>query len=322
MKRVAFIGIFVFAAMTLFAGMLLFGKGVEAVSVKINKKDFPEHGVTIISPSDTSFDQLMAKLAERTPGFPVEELKPFSIFIKNTGSHPIVAYKLRWECMKEDGTVIHKDTSFSAAWILMGSGPEHEKSTARATTIIRPNSTWFISLNSDPLSLNGSVMNPKDLNRGHGIINDPEQYNKLVLDSEKIAALRQSVAKEMAQYTNITIILDGAFFDDGSFVGRDGTGFFEAIKAEIDANKDLLSEIRNGLQQRRTVGEIFKSLEDLAAEPDVSLSPNSAPSDYYKYHKKEIAKEYLGYKRAWGEDYATKHALQQLNKPWPTLRRL
>jgi hypothetical protein len=322
MKRITFVGLFLVAAVILCAGILLLGKGVEAVNVKINKKDFPEHGITIISPSDQSFDQLMARLAGRTPGFPVEELKPFSIFIKNTGNHPIVAYKLRWECVKEDGTIIYKDSSFSAAWILMDSGPEHEKSKARATTIIRPNSTWFISLNSDPLSLAGSATNPEDLNRGHGVIHDPEQYNQLVLDSEKIAVLRQSVAKEMAQYTNITIILDGAFFDDGSFVGQDGTGFFEAVKAEIDANKDLLSEIRNGLQQRKALGEIFKAIEDLAAEPDVSLGPDSTPPDYYKYHKKEAAREYLGYRRAWGEDYATKHALQQLNKLWAKLRKL
>lgn len=321
MKRIAFVGLSVIVVVILFAGILLFGKGVEAVNVKINKKDFPQHGVTIIGPSEPAFDLLMSDLAQGRPDFPAEELKPFSVFIKNTGKRSIVAYKLRWECRKGDGTVIYKDSSFSAAWVLMSSGAEQEQAITQADTIIKPDSTWFLSLNSDPLPLYHPPTGPEDFNKGHGV-SSREPGQVVVQGSEKIAALRRSNAKELAQYTDITIILDGAFFDDGSFVGQDSTGFFDAVKAEVDANRDVLREIQAGFQQSKPTNEIFKRIEDLTAEPDVSLGPDSTPLDYYNYHKKEIAREYLGYKEAWGGDNATKRALQQLNKTWAKLRKL
>ncbi|HEV7376817.1 MAG TPA: hypothetical protein VGN95_19030 [Pyrinomonadaceae bacterium] len=324
MKRKALVALFVIVAVTLLAGTLLLTKGVKAVNVKINKKDFPNQGIVIISPSDPTFDELMADLVKRRPGFPAEEFKPFSIFIKNTGKHSIVAYKLRWECMKEDGTVIYKDSSFSAAWTLMNSGPDHEQAIAQATTIIRPNSIWFISLNSDPLSIYGPATKSDFSNQGHSVINSAEleQNQQLLQNSEKIADLRRANASELAKYTNITIRLDGIFFDDGSFVGQDTSGFFDAVKAEVDSNQDFLREIQNGLQQGKSATEVSKQVESLTVAPAVNLDTNSTYADYYNYYKRGLAEEYLRYKEALGDDKASKHALKKLDKPWAKLLKL
>lgn len=225
--------------------------------------------------------------------------------------------------MKEDGTVIYKDSSFSAAWTLMNSGPDHEQAIAQAPTIIRPNSIWFISLNSDPLPLYGPVTKSDFSGQGRGVINsaEMEQNQQLLQNPGKLADLRQANASELARYINITIRLDGALFDDGSFVGQDTSGFFDAIKAEIESKQDFLREIQNGLQQGKSAAEISKQIESLTSTPAISLGSNSTYLDYYNYYRKELAEEYLRYKEASGDDNASKHALKQLNKPWTKLRK-
>lgn len=59
----------------------------------------------------------------------------------------------------------------------------------------------------------------------------------------------------------MTVIADGIFFDDGTFIGPDTTDFFTEVKAQMDARRELLSEIRDELKAGKKADEVFGRLE-------------------------------------------------------------
>lgn len=304
------------AMAALLASILGINRSAQAV-VRINVKDLPEHGLSILAPSDPSFDALLSAVVASDE--PVELLKPYSIFLKNTGGRSVIAYKLRWECAKADGTVIHKDSSISSAWVLMN---EDGAGVGDAPEVIRPNSIWFYSL----------VAPPRRLGAAAGAVDSGGWA--VVLDRKKVAGGSGSAGRpttagalqllntELGRYASITVTLDGALFDDGTFVGPDASGFFGAVKAEVDAKFDLLAEIRNGRLRGKSEEEIFRTIDEAAGGPDVSLGPDSTADDYYKLHKKIFAQELLGYGQAVGRRLAMTRALKQLEKPWVRVRKL
>src|SRR5438309_1718846 len=88
------------------------------MNVRFNKRDFPEHGVHLVTPLDPSFDTDAQKhFNHKIP----ENLKPFSVFIRNSGKRMIVAYSLTWKFVDENGRVItRKSVGYTEPGILMG----------------------------------------------------------------------------------------------------------------------------------------------------------------------------------------------------------
>src|SRR2546423_878240 len=295
------------------------GRGAQAVNVKLHVRDLPEHGIKIITPADPSFDGLMTAFQKKNPDAPIEALKLFSIFIKHSGNRPIVSYKLRWACMKSDGTVIYKESSYLANWILMDEGAfSHTSAIANAPKVIKPHSTWFFSQIAEPEPLEGGTENRQQSRSWHLTVSSDSGVIEQNPSEARVLSLLNA---ELSRYTSITISLDGVFFDDGSFAGPNETGFFEAVKAEVDARHDLLVDIQKGIQQGKSADEIIRSLEVLEAAPEVDIGLNSTPSDYYKYNKKRFAEKFLNIARHLGNTEAVQLLVKKLDRPWASLRR-
>src|SRR5262249_48339342 len=62
-------------------------------------KDFPEHGLHLIGPSNPSF----ARLAEliKSSADSVTDVPP--VFLQNTSKHAVVGYRITWECVDKAG---------------------------------------------------------------------------------------------------------------------------------------------------------------------------------------------------------------------------
>lgn len=303
MKRVTFVGSLVVATIILSAVILLLGKGVEAVKVRINKKDFQEHGLSIITAADPSFDNLMSIYASRHPDASVEILKPFSFFIHNNTHRTVVAYVFKLECMKADGTVIDKTIGMTTLWALTNTvGDRTEAAIAHANTVIRPNTALFFSL-AAPLEA----------------LDDPHISTVQVAEQEE--ELKRLKA-EFAAYTNITVSIDGSFFDDGGFVGLDTTGFFNKVKAQVDARYEVLNGVQSNVEKNKRIEEVFKPIEAMADAPKVKLRADSTPEEYYLHEKKLISQELSNIKKHKGDDNALEQVHMRLNKKWPVLRKL
>ncbi|PYS88077.1 MAG: hypothetical protein DMF64_21400 [Acidobacteria bacterium] len=274
-------------------------KRVEA-EMRFNKKDLPEHGIFIITEADPNFEALISAYSRRHPQTPINDLKLFSIFIENSTDRTVVGYRLRWACKKTDGTIIDKVVTETTLWALTNIlGPNTESALKHADRVIGPKSYRFISLAAPSESMTGQV-------------SDTDQNSEEEL---------QILKTELRNYTEITVNLDGLFFDDGSFIGTDNK-YYGEIKASVDASNDVLKEIESGIQEGKSANEIFKSIEEAANGPDIRLSSASTSRDHYLYEKKLSAQEILNIRKYKGDAKAFEHVRMRLGRTWPVIHKL
>jgi hypothetical protein len=306
-KTIALI-MLVISVVVLSAGFVL-SRSVRAMSIKIHKKDLPEHGLTIIGPSDPSFDTLLSAQLKGEPNEVIDRLKPFSFFVENKSKQTVVAYAVQWCFTKQDGSNECSIKSLVNPRALM-EGDNLSEEMLEQSGRIRPNSTSFFSL----ISPDGSGL--------FRVKARPEEVEQLKQGVEPDrATLLQRYSDELSRYSDITFSIDGAFFDDGTFVGPDTTGFFDKTKAEIGAKYDLLNEIARGLSRGKSKDDMFNELADMSNQPTVRLNSKSSAADYYNFHKKHLAEEISRSRSAVGDDKALARALSSLKKPWRTLKK-
>jgi hypothetical protein len=60
--------------------------------------------------------------------------------------------------------------------------------------------------------------------------------------------------------STVTVSVDGVFFENGIFVGRDENLFFDFMRGQIQARKDLLKQVVDANKARVTDKEILNTL--------------------------------------------------------------
>ncbi len=289
------------------------GWGARAMNLKMHAKDLPEHGLRIITPADPSFDGRLRALLKGQDGGgdAAESLKPFSVIIENTGRRKAVAYMLQWCFTKEGGQDDCYRHAYASPDALMEGLPPGSEAAEERSFNIRPNRARLIRF----VSPDGSSQFRLPVSR-----EEAEQI-RAGASVDRDALLRRYLA-ELAKYTDVTVSLDGVFFDDGTFVGPDTTGFFSVVKAEVDARRDLLNDIALGLTRLgKSKEEVFRHVEKVAGGPDVAVGSDSTPTDFYNFYKKRYAAQVLRMSQAFGDEKGLAAALQPLRKPWVQLRK-
>jgi hypothetical protein len=274
--------------------------------VDFHTEDFPEHGIYLIGPSSPSFAKTAARLMKSKED-PVTDLPPYSVFLKNTGSHSVVGYQITWECVDKRGDTAYKGVSNIISYIfLYGDESERNMAMAGEARVIVPNSTWFISLDLPARRLEDIGGQLEDIGEG--------QTEESIFGSQA-----QEISRE---FSKVTISLDGLFFDDGTFLGADRFAFFEEVKSQMDARYEVLNEVQSGLRSGAKVEEILRKLEQIASQPMPQLSVSSSRSEHMNCSRILFAKNVLGMKALYGTEKAIEDVHQQLAKPWVHLRRL
>ncbi|MDQ3803896.1 MAG: hypothetical protein M3416_08730 [Acidobacteriota bacterium] len=273
----------------------------QAAGTIFNTKDLAEYGVTIVNPADPAYDAMVAGLSENKPNVMVEALRPFSVFIKNTSGRTVVAFALKWELMQPDGKIRIDESDNTALWSLTGGEVSN-----MSEGVIRPGAAWF----STPFHPEAPHV-PPTRGGSDAARSEPEA-------TEELNRLRE----ELAQYTNITVSLDGAFFDDGTFVGPDSTEFFAKVEAMRNARYDLLDSVKKNLTQGSPPDEVFGNLKEIENGPAPQLSSSSSPADYYSAFRKATAAELLRVRETYGDAQPVERVMQKLRKPWPVLRKV
>lgn len=293
------------------------------MAVLVNVKDLPEHGLRVVGPADPSFDGLVATLPNAQSEAPPEALRPFSIFIKNTGNRMVVAYQLKWEVMQADGKVLTYTQGHIIPEMLKG---EDDLPGHKGGKKIRPNSVWYFSLATQPVEValrERAANEPSGRGTSFATLDSArhrDEAERAVREKDQGASLNV-LAEELAQASSITVSLDGVIFDDGTFAGPDSTGFFSRVKAMIDAEHDLLTEMELSLKEHKTPAAVFRHIEEVAQGPAVQLRPDSQPDELYNHYKSRYAKKFLRAKGAIGDEQFIAGALQPLRKPWLKLRK-
>ena len=290
------------------------------MSVPINVREFSEHGLAIISPSDPSFNDKVPSLFRGEQTAFMARLKPFSVLLNNTSDKSIVAYQLKWEMVRADGTIFTRETGGANPRALMDGGkPGLEYLSTTAGIAIKPNGIRYIS-SIIPLSedqgggITSFAGGSSDKNALHNLQQAARDKNYEVL--------LNSIIAEMQSCISMTVSIDGAFFEDGTFVGPDSSNLFARVQGNVDAKRDLLEEVAFALKHNQTLKEVFNDIEELVKSPDIGIDRFSTPDVYYNYYKRLYADELLHMRKAMGEEKAITMALQALRKQWPKLKKL
>ena len=288
-------------------------RSVHAMNLRFNVKDL--QGLKIISPLDPSFDGLVVShfKGDAKPG--LEELKPFSVFVKNTSAQSVVAYVLKWELVRTDGRTITNFTAYAQPGVLMGN-VSAGSTQAEAGHIIKPDSMRLFSWDSPLDPGHDSSIGV----RAGGSANPPP--NEIGVKSKEAASKVLSELKsQLTQATSITVSIDGAFFEDGTFVGANSSGYFEQIKAQVDARMDLLEEVASALAQQ---ADIDKVLDSIASRTYVSIRPaylESKPEDLYSFYAGLFAREIASLRSTYGSQRAAAYLADQQARQRPTLKK-
>lgn len=317
MKRSIAAAILLMAVVAVVTGMFTgITKGKE-MQVQLNKRDLPEHGLHIVTSLDPSFEGEAISYFKGASKDSIQALKPLSIFITNTADQKVVAFQLKWEFVREDGTVIDQTVSYAEPGILMG----HKMPTDprfKHVHVIEPNKSKFFSLGSTVAS---------DLNEpDRDLVGGSEYPGSPRMDAEIQRAMQQA-NKDLIQFktqsaaiTNVTVSIDGAFFEDGTFVGPNSSNFFERIQAEVRAKTDLLRNLEQANKQGKSE-EAFAAIEAKTQEISAKLGSEPTPEDYYTFYTKIFADEITGLKNAYGKETALSHILMTHERVRPTLRK-
>lgn len=255
----------------------------ESALVRFNVEDFPEHGISLIAPSDPPF------------------ANSYSVLLKNTGSRAVVGYRIKWECVDSRGDISTRASSNIVSWIFLH-GEESDRRTALNSSqeIINPDSIWLIPFGSpaQPFARNGA-----------GAVS-----STTVLDGS-------SEPEPLEGCASVTVIADGIFFDDGTFIGPDTTLFTE-VKSQMEARYEILQGVQNDLRAGKSADEIFRGLERIRDQESVELGENPTSDEFRTYFRNLFAQDLLGKKELWGADRALEEVLLLLSRPWVSLRKL
>lgn len=312
---------------------------VHAMNIQVNVKDLSEEGIRIIASSDTSFDQRVEPFL-KGPSAMIDHIKPFSVLIENEGRLAIVGSRINWEIVKSDGTVFKQQIGSANPQIFLG-GDKHIQTTTG--TAIPSHSTRFVSLVGSAAEGQQVDLNKIELSF-HGTQSEKDEFNQALLQGNREEAFNRSfIAKVMAEATSITVSIDGIFFEDGTFVGENKTGLFEEVKAYVDAQHDLITEISIAQKQGKTLDDIVGQVVDFLAAQSRSgndsvtidkygariggsqqrtdLASLKPTNNSYQKYKTLFAQNFLRKKERLGASQAVREALELLRKPRVELRR-
>ncbi len=308
-KKYLAIVIALLSAVGIVTGVVVGRRRIQEM-VHFNKRDLPDRGVHIITSADPDFESVASNYFTSQSSTSNESLKPFSVFIKNSGHRTIVAYMLVWQVLRSDGQVLTNATSYSEPGILMGNEIPTDPR-FKHTQAIEPGTVRGFSW-TGTISAEG---NPR-----LGAANAKQSDQSQSFQPADAAAIRDQLTTELSQATDVTVSLDGVFFDDGEFVGSNTTGFFERIQAMVKAKVDLCADIA-AASEKGTLEEAFEHVAAKHLSPTVVLTSEASPEDYYKYYTKLFAEEIDNMKNAYGKQKLAEHLVRLHKRPRPLLKK-
>lgn len=295
MTRARFLG--ALAAIAITVGVVAFiprsqGKDTQGSKSKIEAVGLAEYGLEIIDPKHPAFSRLMAAEKKSSPE------NPFSVFVVNHNDQAIAACTLKWEILLRDGrTATHLNTKTGTF------EPVSYGGRAYLAEGIATKGTLRFSLtdasNSDDNATTGPVFRT-----GGGL----------------------SVADLLSNSVKVTVSIDGVLFVDGTYAGPDIKNYFERSRGQIEANRELATEIVQLVNDTATPDAVMNHLEKVAhtRSSDVQIPPGEDPQ--YSFGKWMQKSSYARLLLLMGKERGAQAVLErvhaELNKPQIQLRKL
>jgi hypothetical protein len=252
------------------------------VSMTVN--GLPDKRLILIGPADSGFEQKAASALNGRKDFSYETLKPYSVILHNASRKTVVAYSLRWEYPAPKGQIGIWDQSFGQGTRLLDGGKRKTNAAEdRRGPTIEPGEWRLIT----PKSYIGS---------------ETRVTPDVMAADEGYRTYLKSIADQFG--SGVTVTLDGAFFEDGTFVGPDRTGYFDIFKADVTARHDLMSRVVAANKTGQGLAQVASEIESALPAQKQAHPMGANPGDYYEYYKNQYATEFLNIRKKVGDEGA------------------
>lgn len=253
----------------------------------------PEKGLVLMGANDPLFPSMANAILNGRDDLLYNTFHPYSTILWNKTGKTVVEYCMRWEFTKPDGKRVAWDMSYGDTMgLLDGSMPKAGALIGKLSAIIRPGESMVVTPKSQ-LGRNSQVTPPGRPQIGAYIAGLQSQLNVLRSGSD------------------LTISLDGAFFDDGTFVGADQSGFFNRFKAQVTAKQDVMNEVLDGVAKGQSVESITDQLR-ASVPPSGGLLERTlqqaTPADWYQFFRSRDVSSFLSTRTMHGDDKAVSFA--------------
>ncbi len=310
------------SVLTIAVGLIL-GQNVKNLKNSAIKEDYQrkmidlpinnnlqQYGVEIITSKDSQFDAELSKYIGGNEDLIslVNSAKPFAFFVKNNSSKEIVGISLQWIFIDSNGKKNEFPQSEANPGVLMGIKPLDPKMKSR-TSLINIDDKKFFSYFNDSIGHKIAFANMRN--------NNPTVNFKALdeITQSDVFNLNYQKEKILNNYTDFSVSIDGVIFADGTFVGANKNSFFDVLSGQIQARRDILTNLAesklSGEEDKDILDSILSKTSNISAHLTELRSKSATPEqafDYsYRVYLKNL-KEELIMKRSKMSD---KHIIEQ-----------
>lgn len=272
------------------------------------KNDLREFGVEVISSTDFNFDaELINYVGGNDELLPiVNSAKPFAFFIKNNSSKEIVGISLRWKVTDSKGNNTEIPQSEANPGVLMGIKPIDPKMVGK-TSLINSKDLKFFTYFNDIVGQKVAFANMRSKNPS---IQYPNPFGSENSQTD-ISKLNSQKENFLRNYADCSVSIDGIFFNDGTFVGEDQNFFFDTLRGDIEARKDILMALTEAKSLGKTNADILDDILSRTVNISVNLTDLRAGNATreqvydlsYKNYLKNLGRELIMKRSRISDDY-------------------
>jgi len=291
------------------------GASSKTMGIRIHAKDLTEYGLTIVRPSDPEFETVARASIKDLSKEELELLRPLSVGIKNNTSKAVVAHSVVWAGTTHEGATKLYNVTYANSEFFTDRDEFVRTVTGNLNMTIEPGKALLLTLvtlrRGGPGGGGGGSRDSQDT-----ISNEQTSENESL--SSSLTALRS----EIMSYADITVSIDGVFFEDGTFVGPDTLGFFDRMKGQVEAKRDLRNFISQSLASKKAESEIYEEIERLALLDVKGPSGQTTLAEHKNYFTRFFAQLLLAQRQTYGDSPTLQKAVRSQSAPQPEITRL
>jgi hypothetical protein len=290
------------------------------------KNDLQKYGIEVVSSTDFNFNAELAKYIGGNEDLTslVNSAKPFAFFIKNNSSKEIVAISLRWKFIDSKGKNFEIPQTEANPGVLMGIKPLDPKMVGK-TSLINSKEVKFFTYFNDFIGHKIAFANMRLKNP---TVNYPYAgFENSSSDTSNLDAQKERILNE---YADFSLSIDGIVFNDGTFVGDDQNLFFETLRGDIQARKDILTALAEanskGKSHTNILDDILSNTSNISVNPAELRTGNATREQVfdfsYKTYLKNLGRELVMKRTRMSDDYIVSQLQSVKVSDFVTLRKL
>jgi len=294
---------------------LALGTVSKTMGIMVHAKDLSQYGLTLVRSSDPDFDTIARASIKDLTKDELEFLRPLSIGLRNNGSKAVVAHTVIWAGTTADGATKLYNLIYANSEFFTDRAEFVRTVSGNLNLTIEPGKSLLLTLVT--LRREGPA-------GGGGGSRDNQETSSAgqTAEYESLPTSTNALRSEIMRYADITVSIDGAFFEDGTFVGPDTLGFFDRLKGQVEAKRKLRTLISERLASKKGEAEIFKEIEGFANLDVKNPSGQVTVEEYNDYFTKFFAQLLLAKRKTFGGSPTLEKEVRSNRPPQPELTRI